>query len=222
MTISVIIPSYNQQEYLADCIESVLTQTIKPYEIIVVDDGSTDNSLEIARKYPVTVVSQRNKGLSAARNTGIMNSSGDYILPLDADDMLMENCIEVMTKAINETKCDIIAPSFKEFGVRNQPLILTGMPTLEDFKTANRLPYFCAIRRSALLECGGYSPRMTWGWEDFHIWFDLITRNKSICIIQIPLVLYRTKAQSMIHVANAHAAELHAQIIKDFPSVFSV
>src|SRR3990167_2888452 len=83
--ISVIIPSYNQASYLPDAIESVLTQKVAPHEIIVVDDGSTDGSLEIARKYAVKVIVQVNKGLPSARNTGIMNATGDYILPLDAE-----------------------------------------------------------------------------------------------------------------------------------------
>lgn len=222
MKISVIIPSYNQQEYLADSIESVLTQTVKPHEIIVVDDGSTDSSLEIARKYPVTVIQQVNKGLSSARNTGIMNATGDYCFFLDADDIILESCLDIIDQAAEQTKCDIVAPSFKEFGLSNRPVILGAVPTLEDFKTANRLPYFCAIKRSVLLECGGYSPRMTWGWEDYAIWFDLIGRGKTVCVIQIPLVLYRIKANSMIHTANLHADELKAQIIKDFPSVFTV
>lgn len=225
--ISVVTPSYNQQQYLPDCIESVLTQKAKGCEILIVDDGSTDNSLQIAQNYArtyenVKVVSQVNKGLSSARNTGIMNATGDYILPLDADDMLMENCIDIMSQAIEQTGCDIIAPSFKEFGISNRSVILSGSPSIADFKTANRLPYFCAIRRSALLEVGGYSPRMTWGWEDYHLWFDLFTRGKTLCLIQTPLVLYRTKEHSMIHSANAHAEELRAQLKKDFPSIFSV
>ncbi len=228
MKISVGIASYNQAEYLEDAIESVFNQTVMVHEILVCNDGSTDNSLEIAERYmfkefpsiesPVRVINQVNKGLPSARNTIIMNATGDYILFLDADDILNEDCIEKITKAIHETNADIVAPSFTEFGKSDRDIILSEF-TIQDLKLANRLPYFSAIRRSALLECGGYSPRMKWGWEDYHIWFDMFSRNKTITFIAQPLVKYRVKEHSMIHEANEHGDELRAQINKDFPNI---
>lgn len=227
--ISIIIPAYNQAEYLEDCIESAYNQTMPAHEIIVINDGSPDNTQEIAERYmfkefpmiesPVRVINQVNKGLASARNTGIMNATGDYILPLDADDMLKENAIARITKEILETNADIVAPSFQEFGKSNREVILQGFD-LEALKQANRLGYFSCIRRQALLECGGYNPKMKWGFEDYHIWFDLFRRGKSITIIQEPLVLYRVKERSMIHEANEHSEELFAQIRKDFPELF--
>lgn len=219
-TITIGIPVWNQQEYLADAINSSLDQTVK-CEVIVVNDGSTDNSLEIARQFPVKVINQINKGLSSARNTLIMNATGDYFLPLDADDILLENCVERMLQNIEETDADIIAPSFKCFGTNNVTVILDKNPTLEMFKSANRIGYFSAIRKEALLEVGGYSPRMLWGYEDFAIWFDLLSRGKKLATIQEPLVLYRTKERSMIHTALEHHDELIAQIMKDFPQVYA-
>lgn len=228
-SISIVIPSYNQAEYLEDAIESAYGQTIDPLEILVVDDGSTDNSLEIAERYmfkefpgvesPVRVIRQVNKGLASARNTGIMNARGDYILFLDADDILLENAVARLTQEIHQVNADIVAPSFKEFGKSEREVILTGF-TMDDLKQANRLGYFSAIRRSALLEVGGYSPRMTWGYEDYHLWFDLFRRGKSIAVLQEVLVMYRVKEKSMIHEANAHAQELNLQIRKDFPQLF--
>lgn len=212
--ITVSISSYNQQEFLPDAIESVINQTI-PCEIIVVDDGSTDNSLEIARKYPIKVISQVNKGLSSARNTGIMNATGDWILFLDSDDMIVPDCIEVMERAIKETNADIIAPSLKHFGVLNNEVIL-GPVTHQDFMNANRIGYFSAIRRSKLLEIGGYSPKMTWGYEDYHLWHNLLVRGAKIHTLSNVLVLYRTKHGSMLSTAQEHHQELIAQINKDF------
>ena len=210
--ISICIASYNQQEWLPDAIESTLGQSP---EIILVDDGSTDNSLEIARKYPIKVIFQVNKGLSSARNTGIMNATGDYILFLDSDDILMPNCIEVIEQAILETNADIIAPSFKNFGMYNNEIILSPLKH-EDFMTANRIGYFSAIRRSKLLEIGGYSPRMTWGYEDYHLWHDLLKRGATIKTLKDVLVLYRTKPNSMLSTAQQHHEELITQINKDF------
>lgn len=220
--ISIIIPSYNQQEYLSDAIESCLNQTVKNIvEIIVIDDGSTDDSLEIAKKYPVKVISQVNKGLASARNTGIMNAHADWVLPLDADDILLENAVSKLIDVIWDTDADIIAPSFKEFGISNSEVILMENPQLEDFKIGNRIPYFSAIRKSKLLEVGGYSPKMIWGYEDYHLWFNLLSRGAKIVTIKEPLVLYRTKEKSMIHEANEHKDELMAQIYKDFPNAKS-
>lgn len=228
-TISIIVPCYNQGEYLEDNLESCYNQTLQAHEIIVVNDGSSDNTQEIAERFmfkdfpgiesPVRVISQVNKGLSSARNTGIMNATGDYILPLDADDILMENAIERITQEANNTNADIIAPSFQEFGKSNREVILQGF-NFEDMKVANRLPYFSAIKRSVLHEVGGYSPKMIYGYEDYHLWFDLFRRAKSICVLQEVLVKYRVKELSMIHTANAHAKDLHEQIVKDFPELF--
>lgn len=214
--ISIVIPSYNQQEFLSDAIESALNQTI-PSEVIVVDDGSTDNSLAIARKYEpkIKIIAQVNKGLSAARNTGIMNATGDYILFLDADDELLDNCVEKITEVIKATDADVVSPSFKTFGTTNQKIIL-GNPTLEDLKTGNRLGYCSAVKKSVLLEVGGYSPRMVFGYEDYHLWFDVLTRDKKIVTIPEVLWLYRTKEHSMIHDAQTHHEELMSQIQKDF------
>jgi len=215
MKISIIIPTYNQIDTLCDSIESALNQTVK-CEIIVIDDGSTDGSGKIADGYKgrgVKVIHQVNKGLPSARNTGIMNTTGDYILPLDSDDIFKENLVEEILKKIEETGADIIAPSFKCFGVTNQEVIL-GEFTIEDLKTANRIAYFCAIKKDVLLEVGGYNPKMVWGYEDYDLWFDLLKRNKILAIIKEPLVMYRTKKQSMWTESIKHHDEL-MNIIKN-------
>lgn len=227
--ISIIIPAYNQAEYLEEAIDSAYNQTVSAHEIIVVNDGSTDNTREIAERYmfkqfpgiesPVRVVNQVNKGLSSARNTGIMNSTGDWILPLDADDVLKENAIEKFTQAIHQYNADIIAPSFEMFGVRNGTVIL-GQFTIEDFKAANRLGYFSLIRKAALLEVGGYNPKMIWGFEDYDCWFDLFKRGKTLVSLQDILVRYRTKENSMLTEANKHSDELMGQIKRNHPEIY--
>jgi len=220
--ISIIIPVYNQAEYLAEAIESALIQYES--EIIVVDDGSTDSSWAIAKKYAditrglVKVIKQVNKGLASARNTGIMNASGEYCLFLDADDVLLKNCSYHIRKVIEINSPDIVAPSFKEFGLGNREVIL-GNPTLEDFKTGNRLGYCAAIRRSALLEIGGYSPKMVEGYEDLHLWVNLLTRGYKLYTIPEVLWMYRIKSQSMYTKAIQYHKKLLGQINKDFPEV---
>lgn len=220
-TVTVGIPSYNQEVYLAEAIESILAQSVLPYEFLVVDDGSTDKSLALARHYPVKVISQTNKGLASARNAVIMNATGDYVFFLDADDVAVEDCLKEIQKAIEETNADIIAPSLKCFGKAEDTIIISPTVTLDMFKNyQNFLPYCCAIRREKLLEVGGYSPRMEQGWEDLHLWITLLSRGATVKSIQTPLVLYRTKEDSMYTRSLLYALELKTQLKKDFPHVF--
>ena len=219
--VTIVVPSFNQREFLPDAIESALGQTMR-CEVIIVDDGSTDNSLDLAKYYVqhgVKVVSQVNKGLSSARNTGIMNATGEYILFLDSDDILNEDCVEKLLKVAKRTKADVVAPSFKTFGTTNELVILMDSPKTEDFLVANRIGYCALFRKETLLEVGGYSPKMTWGYEDYHLTFNLLARDKLIVTVPDVLWLYRMKEHSMIHVANEHRSELIAQINKDFPGL---
>lgn len=223
MKTSVIIPVYTQAEFLPDAIESALDQTI-PCEIIVINDGSTDNSLEVAKRYEhkgVKVISQVNKGLPSARNTGVMNATGEYILPLDADDILLENCVERIQAAIAAGGADVIAPSFKSFGTMNGEVILSKLPTMEEFKQGNRIAYFSAIKKEVLLAVGGYNPKMVWGFEDWDIWIDIFKRGYTLCMLSEVLVLYRTKEHSMIHTAQEHGQELLNQMVQNHPTVYA-
>ncbi len=106
--ISVIIPVYNGENYIRACIENMLNQTYKNLEIIVVNDGSHDLSGSIAEEYPVKVIHfQQNRGLSAARNTGIDTAQGEYIHFMDVDDAVNPQYYEEMAKAVVETNADM-------------------------------------------------------------------------------------------------------------------
>lgn len=103
--VSIIVPVYNSEKHLAACIESAIGQTWGNREIIIVDDGSTDNSYNIAKKYAdqpgVKLISQVNKGASAARNAGLKEAKGDYIQFLDADDLISPDKIEAQINSLN-------------------------------------------------------------------------------------------------------------------------
>ena len=116
--VSIIIPVYNTQKYLQECIESMLNQTYVWIEIILVDDGSSDESGKVCDAYAkidtrVKVIHQKNNGLSAARNKGIENASGKYIVFIDSDDFIAENMIEVLLKEIARTNADLAICNFK-------------------------------------------------------------------------------------------------------------
>ena len=100
--LSVIIPSYNRAAFLPEAIESLLSQTYPEFEIVVVDDGSTDETKEVCDRYPtVQYIYQNNQGVSAARNTGIRASKGEYLLFLDSDDCLLPKAVEIGLNCIN-------------------------------------------------------------------------------------------------------------------------
>lgn len=109
--ISIIVPVYNAEQYLGECIDSLLKQTMSSIEIVLVNDGSTDHSLDIIKKYSerydnVVYVDQENKGVCIARNAGLEIARGDYIGWLDSDDMLMPNAIEDLYKLMIQNKAD--------------------------------------------------------------------------------------------------------------------
>lgn len=111
--ISVIIPVYNVELYLKDCLDSVLNQSFRDIEVILVNDGSTDGSIDILNNYAkndsrVRVINQENKGVSAARNTGLDLSNGEYILFVDSDDMLIENSLEHLYKQSREKDTEVL------------------------------------------------------------------------------------------------------------------
>lgn len=123
--ISVIVPVYNTSKYLKHCLDSLLEQTYRDMEIIVVDDGSTDCSGEICDSYAemfvskIVVVHTENHGLSAARNTGMKYATGDYIGFVDSDDWVEKDMFEILLKNISETKSDLSVCSLKyDFGDR--------------------------------------------------------------------------------------------------------
>lgn len=109
--ISVIVPIYNVETYLEDCIISLVNQTYENIEIILVDDGSTDNSFEVCQKYvsnsKVKLIHQENKGVSAARNKGMKKASGDYLAFVDPDDYVANNYLDTLYKLIKETSAQI-------------------------------------------------------------------------------------------------------------------
>lgn len=117
--ISIIVPVYNIQEYLEKCVKSIVKQTYKNLEILLVDDGATDNSGIICNDFAlkddrIKVIHKKNGGLSSARNEGIKHATGKYICFVDGDDFIREDYCEVLYNALIETKSDVSAVSYKE------------------------------------------------------------------------------------------------------------
>lgn len=110
---SIIVPVYNVEKYIEDCLKSIFNQSYKDFEVIVVNDGTKDNSMEIVKKYDVTIINQENSGLSVARNTGVKKAKGEYILFLDSDDYIEKDLLKKINNNLNDNP-DIIRYQIKE------------------------------------------------------------------------------------------------------------
>ncbi len=118
--ISIIIPVYNVDLYLDSCIESVVKQTYGAIQIILIDDGSTDNCSEICDKWAtldnrIEILHKKNGGLSDARNTGVLKAKGEFITFIDSDDIVEPTFIEYLYRAITQTRADISQCSYNRF-----------------------------------------------------------------------------------------------------------
>ena len=118
--ISIIVPTYNVEKYIRTCIESILAQTYRNIEVIIVNDGSTDQSLAvisdlICSHHNIKVINQKNQGLSVARNTGIDAATGKYIAFVDADDKIKPDFVSSLYQIADKTGADIVRGSFRDF-----------------------------------------------------------------------------------------------------------
>lgn len=159
--VSVVIPCYQQAQYLPEAIESVLAQTYPWYEIIVVDDGSPDPTREVARRYPgVRYLRQANQGLSAARNTGIRHSRGTYMVFLDADDWLLPHHFEASLRAFREhPDAAFVCGDYRWRGDPHATHVHMCRPQPDHYATLLRFnfigpPHVAMFKRDVLFEIG--------------------------------------------------------------------
>jgi glycosyltransferase EpsJ len=110
--ISVIIPTYNASSFLSQCLENILSQTYNKLEIIVVDDGSTDDTVQVAKRYPVELIQQENQGAASARNAGINAATGEYLHFMDADDLINLDFYERMLREILSVDADMACSGY--------------------------------------------------------------------------------------------------------------
>jgi len=226
--ISIVIPCYNQAEYLADAIDSALAQTWDNIEVVVVDDGSTDEIKEVLSQYAdekvVKVVRQEHKGLAAARNAGIAAASGEYILPLDADDVLHPEAVERLFRALEERDGKGVAYSdFWIFGEGVRP----GTFQLPDYDfrqllRKNLMAATALFPKRAWAEAGGYKEEMSrlGGWEDYEFWINLGKLGYCGVHVPEPLFGYRQHRGSMRQEAQRRKKLLQSAIMRFHADVY--
>ncbi len=148
--ISAILPAYNVEKYLGQCIESILNQNIE-CEIIIINDGSIDNTLRVANSYAekhdnITVLTQENSGQSVARNRGIEIAKGEYLLLLDSDDYLIENTLVDLYNLCKENDLDYIRTGYKTFDDLNGEVLFSSIPKIKSTnKVISAKQYFLEV-----------------------------------------------------------------------------
>ena len=223
MLVSVVIPCFNQGHFLSEAIESVLGQTYPQdkIEIVVVDDGSTDNTVEIAMKYPVSLISQNNQGLPMARNNGISKSNGNFILPLDADDTIHPTFLELTSESMNQyPNVGVVYTHRQHFGNVISIKYAEHFDT-EKLKKKSFLNYCSLFRKDVWVACGGYNPHMTLGYEDWDFWLSVAETDWEFFLIEEVLFNYRKHAPSLSDIAKANHDSLYEILKQRHPSLFN-
>ncbi|HKS27229.1 MAG TPA: glycosyltransferase [Pyrinomonadaceae bacterium] len=205
--VSVIIPCYNQGHYLSEAIESVLNQSYPHFEIIVVDDGSTDNTGDVARGYKeVKLLSQENQGRPAVgRNRGLRESSGRYVVFLDADDHLLPDALEIGVRLLEaHPEYAFVSGHCRAMGPEGEPLPVKQLPCVEKEHYLALLrqnyiwtPGVVMFRRAVLESAGGFNIAMEMkGSEDYDLYLR-IARESPVHCHQHAVVVYREHGSSL-------------------------
>lgn len=224
--VSIIIPCFNHAEFLAETLNSVLSQTYKNWECIVVNDGSTDNTEEIVSNYcrkdeRIKYVSQRNMGVSAARNRGIQESDGYFILPLDGDDIIDSTYIEKAACYFEENpQTTLVYCKADFFGAENGPWNLPEYD-YESFIWSNCIFSSAIYKRTDYNSTHGYNTNMVKGLEDWDFLLSLLNKNSLVYRIDEILFHYRIKTQSRTINANKNFDFLLRQIVLNHQDIYS-
>lgn len=203
--VSVIVPCFNSARFLPDALQSVIAQTYGNWECIIVNDGSTDDTENVALVWcqadkRFKYVKKPNGGLADARNYGIEHCTGEFVLPLDSDDKIGEKYIEKAVKAfIDDADLCLVYSRARLFGARDEVWALPDY----DYKLLLVQPHiFCSalFRKLDYDEAGGYDLNMRHGWEDWEFWINLVgTTAGSVRRLDYVGFYYRQHLNSMMH-----------------------
>jgi glycosyltransferase involved in cell wall biosynthesis len=202
--VTIVVPCYNQAQYLSEALDSVLAQSYQYWECVIVNDGSPDNTAEIARQYVnqdirFKYLEQPNRGLSSARNAGIRAGSGKYILPLDADDKISSEYLKAAVAALEtDETLNLVYCRAEFFGKKS------GEWRHNDYTPANLLIrnlIFCSavFRRADFDRAGGYDESFMHGHEDWDLWISILLPEGKVLRLEEVHFFYRVRRASMAH-----------------------
>ncbi len=219
--VSIVITSYNYAAYLPEALESALGQTHSPVEIVVVDDGSSDGSAQVARRYPVRVISQENQGVSAARNRGAAECAGEYMMFLDADDILEKVYVESCMHALVNAPRDVAYAytGMRYFGAESR--VWPSRPFRR--KSLLRWNYVHAsalIRRDIFRESGGFDTGWRLGHEDHELWIRFLEMGYRGVLVPEPLLRYRRHGTSRNTLTKRQVCRLKWQMRFSHPRLY--
>lgn len=223
---SIIVPCYKQAEYLPVTLNSVLAQTYPNWECVIVNDGSPDNTEEVAKRYVkldarFRYVFQENKGVSKARNKGITNSDGEYILPLDADDLIGSTYLEKAIRRFEEfPETKLVYCKAELFGEKNGFWDLDTYD-YDSFIWVNCIFCTAMYRRDDYNKTQGYNVNMVHGYEDWDFWLTLIKKEDVVYRIDEILFYYRIKNDSRnSNVDIQYLRECLVQLCNNHPEIY--
>ena len=205
--VSIIVPCYNQAKYLDESLQSVLDQKYTNWECIIVNDGSPDNTEQVAKKWceidkRFQYLKKENGGLSSARNAGIKICNGEFILPLDADDIIHESFVSRLLPELNSNdSIDIVSCYSKFFFKKKENTVHELKPTGTTFHALlfeNSLIATSLFRKKCWEEVGGYDEKMKKGFEDWEFWIALTKKGRGFKIVEEFLFYYRRTDESML------------------------
>ena len=190
--ITIVIPTFNRAEFILETIESCLAQTYSATEIIVVDDGSTDNTEEIVKKLPVTYIKKENGGVATARNLGIKNAKTKYVLPLDSDDTLDKDYLKSMFDAMDNKDNRVVSTWIKKIYTNGTFEDICWPQPPKNIFNENFASSCSLFSKSAWEKIGGYDEnRQLMGWEDWEFYIRLYQNGCEFKIIEKHLFNYR-------------------------------
>jgi len=221
--VSVVIPCYNYGKYIEEAIDSVIAQTLRNFEIIVVDDGSTDEFtiklLEELNKPKTRVIRQKNQKLPATRNNGIKVAAGKYICCLDADDKLKPTFLEKCIVKMEYENLDICSCDLEEFGDRSD-IWDPGEFCIENLIKMNSAIVSSVYKRSIWEKAEGYNEHMIHGYEDWDFWIKIAKNGAKGAKINEPLFLYRKHGATMIDSAEEKHGLIYEEIKNNHRDIF--
>ena len=228
--VSIVVPCYNQGRFLSEALQSVLSQTYKHWECIIVNDGSPDKTKQVAsnwvnRDIRFSYIEQANGGLSSARNAGIRQSKGEFIITLDADDILHCDYIHKLLPVLLQNKDVNIVSCNQYFFSGSMDHILDTYRSedgdLGSLLFENQIMSPAIYRKVDWVRVGGYDELMKFGFEDWEFWISILKTNGKYKVVDEFLFYYRKSKKSMlIDTLENHRLKILEYVIKKHKDIY--